>query len=115
MPTKKKSTTKSTTKAAKAAQVSALRAEQTTNKAIAKTLMYSHYSPEREILRVNVIEEVTLGSEKRILGGRDIDLPLKDLPSDLRNAVTDVFNRVAKEIGATPAKAVKPPKNDAGE
>lgn len=108
---KKKSTAKS--KAAKpAGRANPLTAERATNKAITKTLMYSHYSPEREIVRVNVSEEATVGSEKRSLGGRDIDIALTDLPTDIRRAAVDLFNQLADLLGATPAKAIKPPKNE---
>ncbi len=67
----------------------------------AATATHMTYHPERGIVRLNVQQDIlVLGLKQR--QGRDIDIALDDLGADILGALTDAFNWIAEDAGATP-------------
>lgn len=65
------------------------------------TGMHLTYHPEAGIVRLNVQQDVdVLGETTR--QGRDIDIALDDLGTDIRTALEDALRWICEDHGATP-------------
>ena len=76
------------------------------------TLQHIHYHPEAGIVRVNVQQDVTIAGQTE-RHGRDIDIALDSLGTDIRSALEDAFGWLAEDLGAEPYEAPEPDEAEA--
>lgn len=70
---------------------------------MAKTAKWFQVHPERGIVRVNVEHTVKVGGEElAVVGGGsgDQDIEIASLPTDIREAINDIHDFLAGEVGA---------------